>query len=142
MKKITLAILLLGLVMSCSKEESKPTIIVEPPIKFTVDATPNSYEYVNRVSQNTINASFTTLERIDRTSDTYYVYASITSDFKAVKADTYINSSSTTTKPYNASVTLLITKQQFPFQGNIYFKVVRTSDNLSSETRLIKVNWN
>lgn len=141
MKKITLAILLLGLVMSCSTEEPKPTV-VEPPIKFTVDATPNNYEYVNRSDQNTINASFKTLQRLDKTSDTYYVYASITDDFKAIKTYTYFNSSSITSEPYTANVNLTVTKQQFPFQGNIYFKVIRDIDKSSSEIRVIKVNWN
>jgi hypothetical protein len=141
MKKITLAILLLGLVISCSKEEQKPTV-VEPPIKFTADATPNNWEYVNRTDQNTINASFTTLERAAKSYDTYYIQTSITSDFTAIKANGYANSSATTTKPEVKNVTITITKQQFPYQGLVYFRVLRDFDKASSEVRVIKVNWN
>lgn len=140
MKNLIFATLLLGLVVSCNKDEPAKKAVVDYPIKFTLDATPNNWEYVNRVNQNTLVCDFTTPNRLSKTFDTYLVQTSITSDFSVVKWSGSVNAYSSIPEVKKFSTTLY--KGDYPFQGNIYFRVIRDADKTSSETRVIKVNWN
>lgn len=137
MKKIALLATLI--IFSCSKEEeSKPQPIVYP-ITFTDGSTPNGWEYSTTDNSIVIYASFNPAPLIDTTKrDNYIVQLSSVSDFKTIK-----NSENFTTtlkiQPIPAQISLR--KSSFQFNKVAYFRVRRVADSISSETRMVNINW-
>ena len=137
MKK-TIVIATLLCLVACKKDES---VTSEPQIKFQSTAYSDGYVFQNKEFSYAVVFDFIALPSVNQGVDADYYECHVS---KSASFDTLIINGSVgvlSSKPREVKYSLAVNKSFVNGARTCYYRVVRSSDKKSSETRSIVFNW-
>ena len=138
MKKITIIAVSLLCLVACKKDEA---VTPEPPIKFQSTAYTDGYIFQSKGNSFTVVYDFIALPSINQGVDPDFYECQLS---KSPSFDTIVISGVANvlaSKPRETKYSLGINKAYVSAQRTCYYRVIRSSDKKSSETRSIIFNW-